>query len=705
MRTKPVKGNPTLPMFTPTSLWKAPKISELPSWEGQKRVGIDTEFKDPTLKKLGLGARRGAKIAGYSFAFEDGRKWYVPVRHPEGNVECPVQAFNYIRDQGKHFKGELVGANLPVELDMFGTTENVEFPQVEFFRDVLVLDPLIYELHRSYSLESTSQRWGFAGKDEELLKRAAQDYGADISKPKTWKQIIPDLPAKYVGPYGEEDAFLPLPLLRKMEADLERQSLNGCWDLYSRALPVLVKLRRRGVRIDFDHLDKVEAWARKEERDALEHVYSVTSVRVCPGDTFKTNACVPVFTAIGVQVPMHRTDSGKMAYSLEAEFISGIDHPVAKSFLYARKMFKLYSTFVKSVRAHATNGRLHMTYRQIVGANDKNEKSGAAFGRLSCVNPNLSQQPSRAKYANFWRGIYVPEQGKIWGCLDYAAQEPRWTVHVAAMLGLPGARATAAEYRNNVKLDPHTFMANLTGLERTHAKTVFLGLCYGQGGAKLCRGLGLPTRWRVDYRENGSSEFFETKAQAVAARRDFNGDASFYEVAGEAGQAILDKFNERAPYVKLLAKQAEKKATKTGYVTVLGGRVIHFPMKDNGGYDWGYKALNRVIQGNAGLQMLQTLVTVDKEMPETFIQMTVYDELDGSFENIGEMKRVAKIMRESGGDLHVPMRIDIECGPNWGDLKQVCGEGPCEHFVDKKLEINGIKETYWCPEHARKLAA
>lgn len=691
-------------MFTPVSHWVAPNLSELPSWEGQERVGVDTEFKDPTIRKLGLGARRGAKIAGYSFAFEDGRKFYVPVRHPEGNVDCE-QGFNYLRHEAKHFKGQLAGANLPTELDMLETTEGITFPQVSLFKDVLVLDPLLWELHRSYSLENTSHRWGFSGKDEAMLKTAAQDYGADISKD-TWKWIIPDLPAKYVGPYGEEDALLPLRVLREQEKEVERTGMWECWDLECRVLPVLLRMRQRGVRIDFDHLDKVELWARQQEKEALDEIFVLTNVRISPGDTMKTNACVPVFASIGVQVPMKRSEkTGKMGYSLDKEFLGSLAHPVAVKFLYARKMYKLYSTFVASVRLHATNGRLHTTFRQIIGANEKNEKSGAAFGRLSSCKPNLQQQPSRAKFANFFRKIYLPEAGMRWGCLDFSQQEPRWTTHFAALLGLQGAREAAAEYHNNVKLDNHDFMSKLTGIERKFAKEIFLGLCYGEGGAKMCRGLKLPTRWCVRYRDSGSMEYFETKAQAVAARRDYEGEASYYEVAGEVGQAILDKFNDRAPYIRELAKKAEKRVRDTGVIRVLGGRVIHFPIKPNGEYDWSYKGLNRLIQGTSGMQVKIALVTLAREMPDTFIQLQVHDELDGSFHSISEMKKVAKVMRESGGKTHVPFRIDIEHGPNWGTLEQVCGEDTCEHTVDKALEINGTKETYWCPEHARKLAA
>jgi hypothetical protein len=44
-------------------------------------------------------------------------------------------------------------------------------------------------------------------------------------------------------------------------------------------------------------------------------------------------------------------------------------------------------------------------------------------------------------------------------------------------------------------LDNHQFMADLTKLPRKYAKNIYLGVCYGEGGAKLARDCGLPTRW------------------------------------------------------------------------------------------------------------------------------------------------------------------------------------------------------------------
>lgn len=723
MPAKAPKGNGTLPFSfsVPTCDWVAPDLNTLPSWKGQKYVGFDTEFEDPTLQELGLGARRGVKVAGYSFAFEDGRKWYIPVRHPEGNVNLD-HGMAYLRHEALNFDGELVGANIQTELDVltYEPTGSVVFPNVKFHRDVLMNDALIWELHYQYNLGAVSQRRGFPGKNEALLKAAVQAYGYDVST-KAWKKHICKLPAKYNGAYGENDAWLPLVIRKHQQADIEAQGLQQVIDLENALIPVFLRMKQRGVKIDLDHLDKVERWARQQENEALDKIKHMSGVRIPNGMTMTARLCIAAFEGVGIVVPMkYSAKTQSYSQSVDKEFLASCPHELAKTLRWARKMGKLYGTFVASIRAHMTNGRIHCTFKQIVGESegadndDGDETEGAAFGRTSCVDPNLQQQPSDPEYGDFWRAIYIPEPGSIWGCLDYAAQEPRWTTHHAARLNLPGARAAAAEYCRNPKIDPHALMARITGLPRKYAKIVFLALCYGEGGAKLCKTqLGLPTRWCVRYRDAGTVEYFDTMAEARKARNDYEGEAAYYEVAGVEGQKILDTFNEKAPYVRELAKAAERQAKKIGKINLLGGRGVHFPQKDNGEYDFTYKALNRKIQGDSGMQMKLAILTIDREMPDTYLQLVVHDEVDGSFKDLWEMKRCAKIMREVAGDTYVPYRVDIEAGPNWGTLQLVCGHEQCVHYVNKKLgtyvpkssdnlvEVEWEAESYYCPDHFR----
>lgn len=689
MRSRAPKGNPTLPMFVPDSTWKAPRLSSLPSWKGAKRVALDTEFQDLHLRKLGIGARRGAKICGYSFSIEgheNGRGYYVPLRHVGGdNVEDPGQALAYLRDNLGSFEGELVGANINVDLDLlFYEGIKPDYNKC-IVRDVQILAPLIWELHFSYSLNNILLREGFNPKDETLLLEALRTYGG----PDAGKELIHVLPARFVGPYGEWDAACLLPLLRALEA--KAGHLTQVWDLESRLLPVLLKIRQRGVLIDQPKLDMIDDWSLKEEKKTLDEIRILTGRSVAVGDCMKAEVMASVLESCGVVVGKTPTGMPSVTTASLAA-ISG--HPIGKLIRYTRQVFKLRSTFVKSVRAHLTNGRLHCTYKQIVGSNDKNEKSGAAYGRLACCSPNLQQQPSNGPFASMWRSIYVADPGSVWGCLDYSQVEPRWVIHFAEMMGCQGATEAAEAYRTDPRTDNHAMTVKMTGLERKYAKAVFLALCYGEGGAKLSRHqLKLPTRWRVTV-EHGQPAYFQTQEEAVAWRKQQKGRARVLEVAGEEGQKILDTFNHRLPFVRALSDLCMKKAEETGFLRILGGRVLHFPLARDGSYDFAYKSLNKLAQSSSAYQMKLAILALDRDMPNCNLQMTVHDEIDGSFSGPAEMHRAAEIMRTVVKS-RLPFRVDVEHGKNWGEMTQLCAVMNCPH--DAVKDDRGL---YYCESHA-----
>lgn len=645
-------------LFPPKSDWVPPNLSELPSWDQVKVLGFDVETCDPKLKELGIGVRRGGYIAGISFAFDDGPQHYLPLRHAAGGNLDPEQGLRYVRDNAKKFRGVLLGANISYDLD-YSLEQGIDFSNASFIRDVQVVDPLLYELHQSFTLESICQRWGVPGKDETMLREAAVAHGIDL------KGGIHLLHSKYVGAYAAADAQRPLDIYKKMQVEIDKLNIQQIVDLESQLTPVLVRMRRRGVRIDFDQLDKIEKWSLAEQINELHKVYDLTGVQVRPHEMMQTEILARVFEKIGVV--LGKTTKGQ--WNIDSEVLDNIDHPVAKAIKRSRKLFKLRSTFVASIRAYQTNGRIHCTLNQGISYDERMGKAqGAAYGRLSCSDPNLQQQPSRDEFASMWRAIYIPEEGTIWGCNDFSGQEPRWVTHFAAAMNLPMARETAKAYHENPRLDTHQFMADLTGLQRKYAKSIYLGICYNQGGAKLCRILGYPTRWALRLKSGGKIQYFTEKYEAMAARVKAKQEGFVWEAAGPEGQAILDAFDARAPFIRQLSKRAAAKAKDVGVVRTIGGRLLHFFQTDDGSFQGSEKALNRIVQGSAGDQAKMALVAIDREMPDAFINLQVHDEIDGSFRDLAECKQAAEIMINVIKSA-VPFVVDTEVGPNWGEIK------------------------------------
>ena len=665
-----------LPLFTPTSGWRPPKVGSFPEWPKHGRVAIDVETKDPDIRAMGCGARRSdTMLVGYSFRIEGGPGFYVPLRHQGGdNVESAQAALAYLALQARTFQGELVGCNLGYDCDWLAQ-EGVNFIESGCrWRDIGVAEPLIDELQFNYGLEAISQRYGRPGKNEELLRQAAEFYGVD-PKGGLWK-----LPARFAGPYGLGDVDEPLAILRLQEAKIEAAGLWDIFNLECDVQPVLTLLRRRGVLIDQDRLAQVEQWSLGEEAAALDEVHRLTGVRIKVGDVWKAKVVAPALEAIGVT--LSKTSKGQP--ELQAATLAGIDHPVAGRLVWARKTNKLRTTFVESVRTFMINGRLHTTFNQLRRNDSESEAadddgSGARYGRLSSEKPNLQQQPSRDEFAKMWRSIYVPEHGMKWGSLDYSQQEPRLMMHYAenAPVGIPykgtgisqlahdAAVAACDQYRTNRETDNHTMVAQIAGIERKPAKEIFLGKIYGIGGAKVSRKLGLPTRWVVYGRNWGEEQYFAkddlVKAQTWAAQSG----GRLHETAGEECQAILDRFDEKLPFVRELAQLAKKMAESRGYVRTILGRHCHFPVGFGGKYDWTHKSLNRVIQGSAADQTKSALVMVHRD--GHYLQLQVHDELTGSFHGMGDAQAAAEIMEHCIPQITVPSKVDIELGSSWGD--------------------------------------
>lgn len=670
-------------------------LGALPDWTQFRRVCVDVETRDPDLEDLGPGCRRrGADcyIVGASFACDDGTPngpgFYLPVRHEGGgNYPDPGRVFAYLRDMGRRFRGVLALMNGQYDLDWL-LTEGVEFSP-RFFRDVQVsaslLDtPPAFGPPTPMNLDAIAKREGVPGKDEEGIRAYAERHKLHPKKD-LWR-----MPARVVGPYAVRDVRVPLEILDRHERRIADEDLQQVYDLESRLLPVLLRMRRRGVAVRLDRVDQVEARAAEHEREACGVITTVSGVNITPDDLATSAALARALAADGVTCPL--TDTGQP--SVTAPFLAKLGTPVAKAIIKAKRWNKIRTTFCASVRRHAVRGRIHPTFNQLRGESEDGEDRGAAFGRLSCSAPNLQQQPARdPEIGPLWRSIYVPDDGGQWACLDFSSQEPRLITHYADQLAAdpnlhmrPEVRAAAVAAAHACRTDPrwdnHSMMAGFIYPDYTHekykagdkkakqqrdqAKIIFLGKCYGMGGGKLCVSLGLPIvhmvrdRDTVGWSDAHSVDSPEGRALLAKGCKPF-------AAAGPEGQRLLDDFARGVPYVAMLAKMVQNKAQGAGFIRTLLGRRCRFPRGADGRIEWAHKGLNRLIQGGSADQTKLAMVLADADgIP---LQLQVHDELDLTCD-LATARRLKEIM-EHAVELRVPSKCDVEMGPDWGHLEAV----------------------------------
>ncbi len=690
-----------LPLYETVCTWKPKSPSDWPNWRDAKIASIDLEARDEGLNNdLGPGQfRPDSYVCGIGVGLEDGTAIYLPVKHAGGgNVENPEAAWRWFTDNLSAFTGIWTGANIGYDLGWTRSRYKIK-DQTSAFRDVLHADTLLYELHHQCDLDAVCKRWKVPGKDKAMLLEAAKNHGLKNPAGEMWK-----LPGHFVGAYNEADLRGPLALLPRLSDALVKANT---WDLYlleQKIIPILVKMRERGMPVDVKKLAEVEMWALEEEKRNLLEIKRLTGRELRVDECTTPKSLDAVLQAQGVTAP--RTKKGGV--SIKDAWLERLPKTTGgPQMARARQVNKLRNTFCKQTYEHMINNRLHCSYNQLRGTDerlkdeDDPESKGARTGRFSADHINLTQMPSRQDFAPMWKSIFIPEPGMQWFSIDASQQEPRLTTHYAAKRGCTGALEAANAFRDNELLDNHTFMANLTGLPRKLAKNIYLGLCYSMGEAKLCRTLGLPTQFCVSWGtwRDKHKEYFPEEWKALAYCQSLQDEtAEVFECAGKEGKEILAKFHARAPFLKEIADAAKQSGSKYGEIITLLGRHLHLPIKPNGKYDWIWKCLNMLIQGSAADMMKAWMVAVEEQSPETWIAASVHDMLGGSCNNVAEVKAVARIMRNAVTSPYLPFRMDGAIGPSWGEEKEICYDQYCHTMAISK-------DDKFCPQHAPKQAA
>lgn len=658
--SQPILDGRQASLFRPEAPWRPP--TALPDLTRCEYVSIDTETCDPQLKEKGAGwCRNDGYIVGVSVAWpEEGKAkaLYAPFKH-EGGDNLPTEnVLAWLNHLFKNFTGTLIGMNFMYDAGWLGTmgVDLTRLMNEEIkVRDVMWCEALLDENRRSYSLASIAETHGLPPKDERLLSEAAHSYGVD-PKSGLWR-----LPARYVGLYGEMDAKLPLIIYSRQKKLLEEHKLERVTELEHSLIPCLLAMKRKGVRVDVAKAEEHREKFLQDYRALLEEIK-----RECGLD-------IEVFSADSVALGFNRLDitypkTGKGKASFTDPWLSTHTSRMAQLVTKARKQQRAAETFCRGmVLDKHHNGRVHCEFHPL-----RSDAGGTGPGRFSSSNPNLQQVPGEKdpKMGTIIRGLFLPEEGEHWAAIDYKQQEPRLTVHYAEERGCRRALEAANCYRTDPNTDYHNLVAAMifgnvfTLKERKLAKVINLGLSYGMGGAKLCRSLGFPTKIVEGY------------------------SGKTYEVAGDEGAALIEKYHAAVPFIRELSEYYMKVVNEAGALRTISGRLSRFPFWESrqGGratdYDeacathgannirraFTHAALNKKIQGGSADMIKISLRNLYRAGIVPLV--TVHDENGLSVASQAKAQEAAEIMC-SCIKLRVPLMADIELGASWGAAKPV----------------------------------
>lgn len=658
-----------------------------PEIRGSRRIAVDIETRDDDLKTKGPGVRSGGYIAGVAIATEANGAMisnYYPMRHQRGDNCDPAQVMGYVSDILAGSNKEVVGTNLLYDLDYLaneGLACGRPLNITGKYLDVQVAEPLIDESKRGeYDLDSLSQHYLGVGKDSDALyKWLADTFGGRATRSaqigRVWRA-----PGDIVQPYAISDVENPLRIIAKQLDAIEKAGLTEIWELERDLEPMLLAMRRRGVRINVAKAD--EANARMAEQIAgLEKYVADKGVSIHTASTI-ADYC----RSMDIEFPL--TEKLQRPSFTKAWLKKFPNDRLLSSVLELRRLEKNSGTFIQGLLGHVIDGRIHCQFNQL-----PSDDYGAVSGRFSSSNPNLQNIPIRdPEMGPLLRSMFIPDEGELWGATDYSQIEYRLLVEYAHTVyqGKFGSKEMMDRFLIDPSTDIHLAVAELCGIARSDGKAINFGMVYGLGIDALIASLGY-TR--------------------------------------EVCQEIIDKYHGMMPFAKKLYKEAQTRAEKKGYITTLGKRKRRFNtwepvipwerntkptdpillefMKEAEDGKWvrdpdkrpkAYKfdkareiygleinlkrghchtGLNGLLQGSAADIIKRAMVDIWKSgacdvLGAPLIQ--VHDELDWSIPDTLEGRQAfdhtKTIMEQVYRDrLKIPLKVDSKIGADWSECK------------------------------------
>ncbi|MFZ5753927.1 MAG: DNA polymerase I [Bacillota bacterium] len=476
-------------------------------------------------------------------------------------------------------------------------------------------------------------RIALRGVDYDTLLMA---YLLNPSRPETNLSL---LAAEYLGRRSvfeneKEEAFFQLqsmedlgPRLRK---ELEEQEM---WDLYGELeLPlsyVLAKMELTGVRLDRKILIEIG-----EELDKAINKYT-SEIYDLAGEEFNINSPKQLGVILFEKLGLTKGKKTKTGYSTSADVLEALaqEHEIVANILHYRQLVKLKSTYIDGLQAiiDPATGKVHTSFNQAV----------TATGRLSSTEPNLQNIPIRMEEGRRIRKAFIPSRDDyMLLTADYSQIELRVLAHIAQDEVL--IEAFLEDQDIHIRTASEVFgvrMEYVTKEMRRAAKAVNFGIVYGISDFGLSQDLGI------------------TRAEA---------------------KAYIDSYFARYRGVKDYIDRVIAQAREKGYVVTLLNRRRYLPDILSRNFHLRSfaerAAMNTPIQGSAAdiikLAMLKLQEVIEKEQPEARMILQVHDELifEVPREKIPLMGAIVNEVMSQAYPLAVPLKVDLQTGPNWYDL-------------------------------------
>ena len=577
-------------------------------------VAVDTET-------TGLDAV-SADLVGISITDTEGEAWYIPVLAPAGEktlsvVRVAQHLGPVLQDPGI----TKVGHNLKYDMKVLA---RAGMPVVGTLFDTMVAE---WVLNPDAGLGLKSQAWTRLGVQ---MTEITELIGSGRSR-----ITMAEVPVSKVMPYAAADADMTYRLWAMLAPELkEREQDDLFHNLEMPLLPVLTEMELTGIEVDKAWLLELSSELAVRLADLKARIIQHAGRPLNINSTQQLSDIL--FGRLGLPTRgVRKTKSGH--YSTRASVLEGLrgKHPIVADILAYRELAKLKSTYVDALPdlVNPTTGRIHTSYNP----------TGTVTGRLSSNNPNLQNIPIRSEEGRRIRRAFVAQRGWLLVGVDYSQVELRVMAHVSKDRGLVEAfergediHATTAAAVYGVPLEAVSYEM------RSTAKAVNFGLIYGQGAFGLAGQLGISVQQAGDF---------------------------------------ITRYFDRFPGVRVYMDQIQADAAERGYVETLLKRRRYFPELQPGSRASSRSrqaaermAVNTPIQGSAAdiikLAMIRMHARLKAEGLRSRMLLQVHDEvvLEVPEEELAVAIALVKETMENAVTLDVPLKVDVETGPNWMEM-------------------------------------
>ena len=356
------------------------------------------------------------------------------------------------------------------------------------------------------------------------------------------------------------------------------------------------------------------------------------SIWALAGEPFNIQSPKQLGTILFERLMLPAGKKTKTGWSTNAAVLDKLrgKHPIVEQILDYRTLTKLKSTYADGLlKEISADGRIHTNFQMTV----------TATGRLSSTEPNLQNIPVRRELGAQIRKMFVASPGKVLVDADYSQIELRLLAHIA------NDETMIAAFRSGEDIHAVTAsqvfgvpLAEVTPLQRSHAKAVNFGIVYGISAFSLAQDIGV----------------FQNEAKAY-----------------------MDSYFAKYHGVRAYMTRVVEQAKADGYVTTLFGRRRDLPELKSSNFNvrsFGERvALNMPIQGTAADIIKAAMVRVDARMRTEHLQarllLQVHDELivECPAEEAETVRAILVEEMEHVVDYRVPLLVDAKTGASWAE--------------------------------------